>query len=234
MIPDNLKAIVTGADPLAPRLNEAFVEYAPAGGFHVDPARVRRLQDKPRAERSVQVVRNSMWAGEAFVDLAASSATPSSGAVSAPGSGCTARPQCPPVELFGLEEAPLLLPVPMARYDLPIYTTAKVHRDHHIKVAKALYSVPGHLIDQRVDVRADSQLVRIYARGQLVKTHPRQQPGRRVTTPRVCPMARRLRVARHRPPPPATVLGSATTPPRCWAFSSRGRGCVKSMPCSGW
>ena len=68
-------------------------------------------------------------------------------------------------------------------YDLPVYASPKVHRDHHIEVAKALYSVPGNLIGRHVDVRADSQLVRVYHRGQLVKTHPRQQPGRRVTDP---------------------------------------------------
>jgi hypothetical protein len=56
-----------------------------------------------------------------------------------------------------------------------------VHRDHHIEVAKALYSVPGNLIGQRVEVRADRALVRIYARGQLVKVHPRQRPGGRST-----------------------------------------------------
>jgi len=32
------------------------------------------------------------------------------------------------------------LPAPAERYDLPIYTAAKVHRDHHIEVAKAHYS----------------------------------------------------------------------------------------------
>jgi hypothetical protein len=60
---------------------------------------------------------------------------------------------------------------------------APVHRDHHIEVARALYSVPGALIGQHVDVRADSRLVRIWHRGRLVKTHPRQQPGRRSTDP---------------------------------------------------
>ena len=30
------------------------------------------------------------------------------------------------------EVQPRLLPAPTGRYDLPIYTTAKVHRDHHI------------------------------------------------------------------------------------------------------
>ncbi|HEY2949225.1 MAG TPA: hypothetical protein VGJ53_12655 [Micromonosporaceae bacterium] len=73
---------------------------------------------------------------------------------------------------------------------MPIYATAKVHRDHHIEVARSLYSVPGNLIGQRVEVRADRSLVRVFARGQLVKVHPRQQPGRRVTDPDDLPAER--------------------------------------------
>ncbi len=91
--------------------------------------------------------------------------------------------QCRPIEVFAVEELPRLLPAPTQRYDLPVYATAKVHRDHHIEVAKALYSVPGDLIGARVDVRADRSLVRIFARGQLVKVHPRQKPGGRSTDP---------------------------------------------------
>jgi hypothetical protein len=56
-----------------------------------------------------------------------------------------------------------------------------VHRDHHVEVAKALYSVPGGLIGSYVEARADRQLVRIFARGQLIKVHPRQRPGGRST-----------------------------------------------------
>src|SRR5204862_222971 len=41
VIPDNMKPIVERADALEPRLNQAFVEYAQARGFVVDPARVR-------------------------------------------------------------------------------------------------------------------------------------------------------------------------------------------------
>lgn len=187
VIPDNLKAIVIDADPLTPRLNEAFVEYAQARGFHVDPARVRRPQDKPRVERAVQFVRNSMWAGESFVDLADAQRHAEQWCRVRAGQRVHGTTQCPPVELFTLEEAPRLLPAPTERYDLPIYTTAKVHRDHHIEVAKALYSVPGNLIGSRVDVRADRQLVRIYLGGRLVKTHPRQQSGRRSTDPNDLP-----------------------------------------------
>ncbi len=44
-----------------------------------------------------------------------------------------------------------------------------------------MYSIPGDLIGAQVDVRADSQLVRVYHRGVLIKIHPRQAPGGRVT-----------------------------------------------------
>ena len=183
VIPDNLKAIVDEADPLEPRLNQAFVEYAQTRGFRVDPARVRRPQDKPRVERTVQFVRNSMWAGETFMDLADAQRRAEQWCAERAGQRIHGTTQCRPAELFQLEELARLLPAPGERYDVPLYATAKVHRDHHIEVAKALYSVPGNLIGQRVEVRADRQLVRIYWRGQLVKTHPRQQPGRRSTDP---------------------------------------------------
>jgi hypothetical protein len=50
--------------------------------------------------------------------------------------------------------------------------------------------VPGELIGQRVDVRADSVLVKVYSRGQLVKTHPRVRPGGRSTDPGDYPAGR--------------------------------------------
>src|SRR5437762_2770375 len=53
VVPDNMAAIVDGADAIEPRLNQAFVEYAQARGFHVDPTRVRHPKDKPRVERAV-------------------------------------------------------------------------------------------------------------------------------------------------------------------------------------
>jgi hypothetical protein len=62
-----------------------------------------------------------------------------------------------------------------------------VHRDHHIEVAKALYSIPGNLIGRQVQVRADRALVRVYLKGTLVKTHPRQAAGGRSTDPEDLP-----------------------------------------------
>ncbi|MGH7425772.1 MAG: Mu transposase domain-containing protein, partial [Candidatus Methylomirabilales bacterium] len=87
------------------------------------------------------------------------------------------------MEVFRDEEAPKLLPSPTSRYDLPIWCEPKVHPDHHIEVARALYSIPGHLIGQRVKARADTQLVKVFFRGAVVKVHPRKPPGGRSTDP---------------------------------------------------
>jgi transposase len=183
LIPDNLSAVVDGADPLEPRFNQAFVEYAQARGFKIDPARVRSPQDKPRVERQVQFVRGSFFAGEDFVDLADAQRRAETWCRQRAGMRIHGTTQLRPAEVFGAEELPRLLPAPTAVYDVPLYVTAKVHRDHHIEVARSLYSVPGALIGARVQVRADRALVRIFHRGQLVKVHPRQEPGRRSTDP---------------------------------------------------
>jgi transposase len=69
VIIDNIKAVVTDADAIDPRLNDGFVEYAQNRGFVVDPARIRSPQDKPRVERAVSYVRASFFKGEHFLGL---------------------------------------------------------------------------------------------------------------------------------------------------------------------
>jgi len=190
VIPDNMRTVVDVAHATEPRLNEAFVEYAQARRFVIDPARVRSPQDKPRVERSVSFVRNSFFAGETFVDLADAQRRAETWCLTRAGMRIHGSHQCRPVELFRAEEADRLLPAPAVVYDLPIYATAKVHRDHHIEVGKALYSVPGNLIGQQVRVRADRQLVRVTHRGVVVKVHPRGKPGSRTTDPADLPAER--------------------------------------------
>src|SRR6266567_5070983 len=47
--------------------------------------------------------------------------------------------------------------------------------------ARALYSVPWRHAGAKVMARADEHLVKVYLRDQLIKTHPRKQPGGRST-----------------------------------------------------
>ena len=101
----------------------------------------------------------SFFAGETFVDLADAQRRAETWCGQRAGMRIHGTTQRRPAEVFAAEEQPRLLPVPDEVYDVPIYATAKVHRDHHIEVAKALYSVPGELIGTRVEVRADRTLV---------------------------------------------------------------------------
>lgn len=181
VVPDNLSPVVASADPCNPTLTVGWMEYAQARGFFTDPARVRSPKDKPRVERAVQYVRGNFFAGEDFIDLADAQARAVLWCAGTAGLRVHGTTQQRPAELFQAAEAALLLPAPTQRYDVPLYSTAKVHRDHHIEVAKALYSLPGHLIGQHVQVRADAALVKVFHRGQLIKTHPRVEPGRRAT-----------------------------------------------------
>jgi len=180
LIPDNLKAVVTDADAVNPRLSVGWLDYAQHVGFATDPARVRTPQDKPRVERAVQYVRGNFWAGETFTDLEDAQARVVVWCAQRAGMRIHGTTAARPAEMFNEVEASCLLPVPSS-YDVPVFTRVKVHRDFHVEVAKALYSLPQEWIGQYLAARADAELVKLYARGQLVKTHPRQRPGGRST-----------------------------------------------------
>ncbi len=73
-------------------------------------------------------------------------------------------------------------PAPDAPFDVPDWIDkAKVHPDHHIQVAHALYSVPTRYLRRHVRVRADRSTVKIYFGTELIKVHPRKPPGGRST-----------------------------------------------------
>src|SRR6266508_4404765 len=70
LILDNFPAAVAGVDPLNPVPTRGFLEYSQARGFIIDPTRPRHPRDKPHTERNVAYVRNRLWRGGSFHDLA--------------------------------------------------------------------------------------------------------------------------------------------------------------------
>ncbi len=180
LIPDNMKPVVTDPDAVNPVLSAGWLDYSQHAGFATDTARVASPKDKPRVERVVQYVRGNFWAGERFADLADAQARAEVWCRDVAGTRIHGTTAARPAELYAELEAAAVLPVP-APYDVPTFHRVKVHRDHHVEIARALYSVPGHLIGSHLDARADSQLVRLHHGGKLVKTHPKQPPGGRST-----------------------------------------------------
>jgi hypothetical protein len=197
VIPDNMKTIVTTADALAPRLNEGFLEYAQTRGFVIDPARVRKPDDKPRVERQVPYVRESFFAGESFRGLAEARERAEVWCRSTAGLRVHGTTQRRPLDVFEAEEKGRLLPAPVAPYDVPLHADVKAGIDHHVRVDRALYSVPTAWVGKKVHVRADRALVRISVRGQLIKTHPRQQAGGRSTDPKDYPEEKAIYATRN-------------------------------------
>jgi transposase len=183
LIPDNAPAIVADADAVNPRFTAGWLDYAQHCGFATDPARVRSPKDKPRVERAVQYVRGNFFAGEHFTGLADAQAAAQVWCQDVAGARIHGTIQARPAQVFAEHEAGALLPLPAAGYDVPVFTRVKVHRDFHVEVGRALYSAPKEYLGCHLDARADSALVKLFHRGQLVKAHPRQQPGRRVTDP---------------------------------------------------
>jgi transposase len=179
LIPDNTKAIVQRADPLEPLLNEVFLEYAQARGFHIDPTRVRRPQDKGRVEKSVRDTREDGFGGEVLRTLEQARARGAHWSRSEYGMRRHSTTQRLPREHFESVELAHLRAAPTAPYDVPTWSEPKVGRDHLAQVVRALYSLPTRWIGTRVRARADRATVRFYYRGALIKTHLRKPPGER-------------------------------------------------------
>jgi len=196
VIPDNMKSIIIKAENTAPRFNDVFLEYAQSRGFAIDAARVATPTDKPRVERTVPYVRNNFFAGEIFMVLADVRARAETWCTETAGMRVHGTTQCRPIEEFRTEELPLLLRVPDGAFDVPRWSEPKVHRDFHVEIDKALYSVPNHLIGRRVKARRDSTTVKLYFRSELVKVHPRKAPGQRSTDPADYPTGKEIYATR--------------------------------------
>ena len=181
LIADNLKPVVDKADRLEPRWNREWLEYAQARGLVVDPARVRSPQDKGRVENGVKFAQRSFFAGEDFNGIEDAQRRAEDWCRMRAGMRVHGTIRQRPAEVFAQVEAPALLPAPEQPYRVPAWSEAKVQRDFHVRAQNAFYSVPYRLAGQQVTVRADGTLVKIYHRGQVIRTHPQQPAGGRAS-----------------------------------------------------
>jgi transposase len=178
---DNQKTAVTKADIYNPIENKTFLEYSQHRGFIIDPTRGSHPEGNAKTERNVPFVRESFFRGETFRDIEDVQRRAVRWCLETAGTrihGTTGRP---PLAFFEAEEKAALLPLAEGRFDIPIWGTAKVHRDHHIQFQKAFYSVPTRYIGKEVTVRGDSALVRIYLGPEQIKLHQRKGPYQKST-----------------------------------------------------
>jgi transposase len=181
IVPDNLKTGVIKADLYDPLINKAFAEFAEHYGCLVDPARQAKPRDKATVERHVPYARDSFFAGREgeFASLAAMQVD----AVRwcervANQRQCRPLARVAPQAVFDAEERDALIPLPRNAFELARWSRPKVNPDIHIKVGKALYSVPWVHIGRTVDAREGVRTVEVYLDGKLIKTHARIERGK--------------------------------------------------------
>jgi len=181
IVPDNLKTGVIKPDLYDPKINRSFGEFAVHYGTLIDPARVAKPRDKARVERMVPYARDSFFAGRAeeFASLEAMQLDALRWCRQvANARSSRALDRVSPQAIFDAEEADALLRLPAAPFELATWSTPKVGPDIHVKVGKALYSVPWAHIGRRLDARAGARTVELFLDGQLIKTHTQIERGK--------------------------------------------------------
>lgn len=184
LVIDNLKAAVTKADWFDPDLNPKLIAFCEHYGTVILPTRVRTPRHKGKVERGVAYAQDNALKGRTFGSLAEQNAFLSDweATVADTRSHGTTREQVG--RIFTDVERAALLALPIERF--PCFREARrtVHRDGHVEVARAYYSVPPEYAGRRVWARWDGHVVRLFnPQLQQIAIHAQQEQGRFATDP---------------------------------------------------
>lgn len=179
LVCDNLRTGVDKPDLYDPQINRSYAELASHYATLVDPARARKPKDKPRVERPMTYVRDSFWKGREFDSLAQMQQAAVTWSTEVAGLRyLRALEGAQPLRMFEAVEQQALIALPPRAFELTSWSIGTVGVDTHLKVGKALYSVPWRLIGQRLHARTAGDVVQIFAGNDVVATHVRRPSGR--------------------------------------------------------
>lgn len=183
-VSDNLKAGVTKPCYYEPSLNPTYAEFASHYGSAILPTRVKRPRDKAKVETAVQIVEREILAPlrrHTFTSLADLNA-----AIGERLERLNTRPfqklEGSRRALLESLERPALKPLPADRYEYAEYRHATVNIDYHIAAEKHFYSVPYHLVREKVLLRLTATTLEVLHKGKRVAVHARSAKRGGVTT----------------------------------------------------
>ena len=174
---DNFKAAVVRACFYDPDSQGVYLAFAAHWGFTSLPTQPRTPQENGKQERSGGYVKSNALKGRRFDSLDAQNAFLRhwNRTIARLRIHGTTRRQ---VWTHFIEaEQPALQRLPAEGF--PFFTSGErtVHTDGHVEVAGAFYPVPLALLGQKVRVRWDAHLVRIFTDATLVAVHARVRDG---------------------------------------------------------
>jgi transposase len=176
---DNLKAAVEKADWFDPELNPKVRSFAGHYGVVFLPTRPYTPRHKGKVERGVDYVQENALKGRTFSLLEEENSFLRTWEQTVADTRVHGTIRQQVGKLFVEVERPALQPLPAERFPFFNESRRKVHRDGHVEVAKAYYSVPPEYLGRSVWVRWDSRLVRVFNdRFEQIAAHVRQEPGR--------------------------------------------------------
>lgn len=175
VVPDNLKSAVTTPGKY-PVVNHSYQELSEHYNFTIEPARVRRPQDKSLAEIGVLLV--TRWITIVLRRRRFFSVDEINAAISDLLEPLNQRPfkrmEGNRRERFDLLESSTLIPLPQRIMEIGRWIhQQKVNRDYHVYVLGHAYSVPYELVGQHVDVKVCQQKVAFHFQHKLVTAHIR-------------------------------------------------------------
>lgn len=174
---DNLKAGVLKADAYDPQINPKLRDFAKHYGTCIMPCRVRTPRHKGKVERQVGYVQDNALKGRVFATLAEENLFLKRWETDVADKRIhgTVRQQ---VSKLYDQERNHLKALPPGLFPTFKESVRKVHRDAHVEVGKAYYSVPPEYTQREVWVRYDARTVSIFnQRMEQITIHARKEPG---------------------------------------------------------
>lgn len=184
LVPDNLKTGVAHPDRYEAEIAGPYAELAAHYGTAVLPARVRKPRDKAKVESGVLIAEREILA--VLRDRTFFSLGQANDAIAVCLKEINERPfaKLPGsrASVFAEREAPLLRPLPAEPYHRRTRKLATVHIDYHVELEGHYYSVPYHLVREKVELRFDERTLEVYHHGQRVAAHRRSSERGRAST----------------------------------------------------
>ena len=188
LVPDNLKAAVTQADWYDPEIHRRLFAMSKHYGTVILPTKPYTPRHKGKIENGVKYVKDNALKGRMFKSLVEENDFLRYWEQHIADTRIHGTTKRQVGRMFEKEERGALLPLPRDRFPFFHESRRKVHRDGHVEIAKAYYSVPPEYVGREVWCRWDGRLVWIFnSRWERIALHTRAEKGRMCTDRRHIP-----------------------------------------------
>jgi len=184
LVLDNLRAAVQQADWYDPELNPRLESFARHYGTVILPIKPYTPRHQGKIERGIGYVKGNALKGRTFGSLADENVHLLEWETRVADTRIHGTTRKQVGLMFREVEQAALLPLPVERFPFFHEAQRSVHRDAHVEVDKAYYSVPPEYVGRRVWVRWDGHLVRVFTLAmEPIVVHAKHPAGRFSTRP---------------------------------------------------